>query len=205
MKGWTPSKLPSRLKRDDVATPQSSWQRLALMWQKCGIALKRLVNVRVNRSLSDLTDQTNRCLADTVNSLHRCQAQVTAGAYSHRPGRKLNQTSQSLRFTFKQEKKGPRAAEPVPLGKTGIHSLAQMNTWKWITAIHLVAVACPHPTAPLAPFSACAPCEPHKVTHAGLYATACSHFNLCVVGCGPSWHLWNISPADLSYCLSRGD
>lgn len=80
MKGWTPSKLPSRLKRDDVATPQSSWQRLALMWQKCGIALKRLVNVRVNRSLSDLTDQTNRCLADTVNSLHRCQAQVTAGA-----------------------------------------------------------------------------------------------------------------------------
>lgn len=80
MKGWTPSKLPSRLKRDDVATPQSSWQRLALMWQKCGIALKRLVNVRVNWSLSDLTDQTNRCLADAVNSLHRCQAQVTAGA-----------------------------------------------------------------------------------------------------------------------------
>lgn len=148
--------------------------------------------MHVNRCLSDLTDQTNRCLPDTINSLHRCQVQVKAGTEkpvrSNRPSRKLNQTGSSLRFTFKQEKQRPGVAERAsPTPRQARYSVTGSNEYMKVKHCHLsCADSLPPPNCTNGPLSACVPYEPHKVTHARLYATACSHFNLCVVGCGPS-------------------
>lgn len=77
-------------------------------------------------------------------------------------------------------------------------SLAVIHRLRWI-----------HESEAL-PYITCPPPNGLRVSlaksHAAVcYATAHSHFELCVEGYGPSWHLWNISLADLSYCLSWGD
>lgn len=138
-------------------------------WHGC----ESLANVRANLRLSDVTDQPTH---------HRCQAQVTAAA------------DQPVCLLIRQKVKPNGFTVEICAYLCGTNSprrrarypLTGSNEYMKVKQRHLSHGYGGRGPAQLHQWPPCALYEPGKVAHARLYATARSHSNLCVVGCGPS-------------------